>query len=214
MARGSTRLRILRRVPQFASRLDRETGNPLGERRPECSYRRRSSPTTFVGQIAQPAPGRAAHIGLPPLALEAGAPELEWRARLGLRHDAAKPSLHQRAQRDPLALGKLTSFTKKRIRNFYGCLHDPYVWDMRYGRPYCTMRQSEEQTRAGLALPVNGNCVPPASLRRRSLAPAARRAGRAGRPSEAAERSDCLAAFGSRSVPSGAPRRRAQERRS
>jgi len=109
--------------------------------------RQRSSPATFIGQIAQPAPGRAAHVGLQPLALEAGAAELERRARLGLSHDAAKPSLHQRAQRDPLALGKLASLTKKRVRNFYGRLHSPYGWDLLSARPYCASESRRQAAR-------------------------------------------------------------------
>ena len=35
----------------------------------------------------------------------------------------AKPPLHQRAERDPLALSKLASLAKKRIGNFNGRLH-------------------------------------------------------------------------------------------
>jgi hypothetical protein len=50
-------------------------------------------------------------------ALETGAAQLERRARIGCGHDAAKPSLRQGAQRDPLTLGKLARLTKKRIRN-------------------------------------------------------------------------------------------------
>src|SRR5271170_599791 len=192
MARELPRLRTPLRVRSFASRPGRETASPRGEHRSEYSCRRRSTPATLIGQIAQPVPGSAAHVGLQSLALEAGAAQLERRARLGLDYDAPKPPLHQRTQGDPLALGELTSFEKKRIRNFYRRLHDPSVWHKRYGCPYHSVLMVDRSTRRTA---VNGNCAPRAWPASRRPFRAAGAAGRGGPRTAGAWRSGCLGAF-------------------
>src|SRR5271156_791969 len=211
MAKELPRLTAPLRVRSFASRPGREKASPRGEHRPECSCRRRSTPATLIGQIAQPVPGSAPHVGLQSLALEAGAAQLERRARLGLDYDAPKPSLHQRTQRDPLTLGNLTSFAKKRIRNFYSRLHDPSVWRERYGCPYHSVLVVDRSTRR---TPVNGNCAPRASPASRPPLQAAGAAGRAARRVSGFARSGCPGAFAPSSFAAGGPRRRGRGRRS
>src|SRR5438046_1894412 len=100
-----------------------ETANPLGERKRECSYRRRSTAATFIGKVAYLVPRRMPKSGLQTLPFEAGAAQFERRGLFGFADDAMQAAFDQRFERHALTRRQFASFAQQRIGNFYGCFH-------------------------------------------------------------------------------------------
>src|SRR5207245_5195947 len=111
------------RVPRPRHRPPSATASPRGGRRRARSCRRRSI-AAFVGEIANPVPGRALEFRSKSTALETRASEAESAAAATPLLDLlAKPGFDQSPDRRPLPRGDFARLVENAVGDFYCRLH-------------------------------------------------------------------------------------------